>query len=132
MLQFNSKLLGFFIFAGLFVFIVPVGVSSCNVGNPQENNRMAKIVKLSEYHQDGQWASQGGDSLKNTVYRWSQLAGYKVVWDAPYDFPIMANVILSGSYESALTELFNAYAESERPLKVDIFHSQKLVHIEPY
>lgn len=131
MFQSGNNLQKIFILIGLFFTVVPASMASSDVDHSKDKMMAPNNSVLSEYP-NTQWSTQSGESLQSTVYQWSRRAGYEVVWDAPYDFPVMASIVLSGSYESALAKLFNAYAASERPLKVDVFRSQKVVHVEPY
>lgn len=76
------------------------------------------------------WQAFAGQSLRDTVAAWSTKAGYELVWDADFDFPVRAGVRLDGDFIQVVTNLFNAYAAADRPLSVDIFKEQKLVRVQ--
>lgn len=84
----------------------------------------------SEAQNSDAWQALSGQSLRDAAAAWSSRAGYELVWDADYDFPIRANVRLKGDFVHVLTNLFNAYASADRPLTVDIYKEQKLVHVK--
>lgn len=75
------------------------------------------------------WKAESGDSLQALITKWGNRAGYKVVWDVPFDYPIDASFEIKGDFSHATTELFNAFISSDRPMKVDIYKQQKLIHI---
>jgi type IV pili sensor histidine kinase/response regulator len=68
--------------------------------------------------------------LRDVVADWTEHAGYQLVWDASYDFPIRASISVDGDFVEAMTKLFDAYATADRPLLVDIYKEQRLVHVE--
>lgn len=77
-----------------------------------------------------QWSANAGDTLHETVEKWAQTASYQIVWDASYDFPIRAGFHLEGDFFQALKQLFEAYERADRPLRVDVYKAQNLVHIQ--
>ncbi|WP_175885510.1 toxin co-regulated pilus biosynthesis Q family protein [Burkholderia sp. BCC0044] len=76
------------------------------------------------------WQALSGQSLRDTIAAWSSRAGYELVWDADYDFPVRAGIHLTGDFIDVVTNLFNAYAAADRPLSVDIFKEQNLVRVQ--
>lgn len=77
------------------------------------------------------WDSYAGESLQALVASWSAQVGYQMVWDVPYDYKIEASFTLNGTFEQAITQLFNAFISSDQPMKVDIYQQQKLIHVAP-
>lgn len=77
------------------------------------------------------WLAYKGESLQSLMVRWAGYAGYQVVWDAPYDYQINASFELSGSFSGVIKQLFDEFGNSDRPMKIDIYNQQKLVHVGP-
>lgn len=61
--------------------------------------------------------------------RWAGYVGYQVVWDAPYDYPIKASFELTGNFPGVIKQLFDEFGDAERPMKIDIYNQQKLIHV---
>lgn len=90
----------------------------------------ASSVSAQEAAAGAVWQALPGQSLKEVTATWAGMAGYELVWDAGYDFPIRAALQMQGDFVGAMTSLFNAYAAADRPLLVDIYKEQKLVRVQ--
>ncbi|EBP3978175.1 toxin co-regulated pilus biosynthesis Q family protein (plasmid) [Salmonella enterica subsp. salamae] len=77
------------------------------------------------------WLAYKGESLQSLTVRWADYVGYQVAWDAPYDYQINASFALSGDFPGVIKQLFDEFGNSDRPMKVDIYNQQKLVHVGP-
>jgi len=75
------------------------------------------------------WTALPGDSLRDAVQIWSQREGWQVEWDAQIDYDIVAALTYRGSYLDAIRGIFKAHAGAERPLLVDLYPNQKLIHV---
>ncbi|EHJ2437152.1 TPA: TcpQ domain-containing protein [Salmonella enterica subsp. enterica serovar Bahrenfeld] len=75
------------------------------------------------------WIANRGESLQALTVRWAELAGYQVVWDIPYDYQIDASFVLNGSFIDVIKKLYNEFSNSDRPMKIDIYKQQKLIHV---
>lgn len=51
-----------------------------------------------------------GESLRDTVTRWSREQGYSAKWSSPNDFRIEFSHVFYGSFQQALNELLNSVA----------------------
>ncbi|WP_052942157.1 toxin co-regulated pilus biosynthesis Q family protein [Chromobacterium violaceum] len=76
------------------------------------------------------WLAERGQSLRTVAQQWARKAGYELVWEADYDFPIAAALRFDGDFLDAMQKLFDAYAAADRPLVVNIYQEQKLVHVQ--
>ncbi|WP_174991118.1 MULTISPECIES: toxin co-regulated pilus biosynthesis Q family protein [Pandoraea] len=76
------------------------------------------------------WVAPAGTSLKAIVAEWAGKERYELVWDASYDYPIVATVKIQGDFVSAISQIFDSYATADRPLSVDIYQGQRLVHVK--
>lgn len=75
------------------------------------------------------WTALPGDSLRDAVQIWSQREGWQVEWDAEIDYDIVAGLSYRGTYLEAIRGIFKAHAGAERPLLVDLYPTQKLIHV---
>ncbi|HFW4298940.1 TPA: toxin co-regulated pilus biosynthesis Q family protein, partial [Salmonella enterica subsp. enterica serovar Birkenhead] len=107
---------------------VPVQPSLATVsvehGKPEK-----KSVLVSPY--EHKWQAYKGESLQSLMVRWAGYAGYQVAWDAPYDYQINASFEISGDFTGVIKQLFDEFSNSDRPMKIDIYNQQKLVHVSP-
>lgn len=75
------------------------------------------------------WSAAQGQTLRQVVENWAQQAGYQLVWDANYDYPIRAKLQFNLPFIEAIQRLFNAYLFADRPFLVDVYQQQKLVYV---
>ncbi len=68
------------------------------------------------------WSAERGDTLRKTLEAWSRRANVELVWQAEYDFPLQASVVLSGSFEEAVRHLLTGFQEA-RPQPVGALHN---------
>ncbi len=71
-----------------------------------------------------QWVARPGSTLKTSVQEWGKKAGWDVVWNADYDYPIKASLTFEGSFLDAITTLFRSYEKAEKPFWVDVYQKQ--------
>jgi len=71
-----------------------------------------------------QWVAKPGSTLKTSVQEWGKKAGWDVVWNADYDYPIKASLTFEGSFLDAITTLFRSYEKAEKPFWVDVYQKQ--------
>lgn len=75
------------------------------------------------------WTAGNGTTLRGSVEEWSAKAQWTVVWDAGVDYPITGSLKYEGTYLDAIRGIFLAHSKAERPLRADLYTSQKLIHI---
>lgn len=63
------------------------------------------------------WTADSGSSLRKILSEWSREAGVQLYWSSEYDYPIQADVMLSGTYEKAVATLLDGLRDAQpRPL----------------
>lgn len=77
------------------------------------------------------WQAKIGATLRESVSAWGDKAGWQVVWNADYDYPILAQLTFEGAFIDAIVGVFRSYEKAERPLLVDVHEVQKLIVISP-
>lgn len=70
-------------------------------------------------------------SLKKSLEKWVKLAGWQLVWDADYDFPVSMYARIEGSLEDALYAVSASIRGSEAPLKITLFEGNRVVRVAP-
>lgn len=88
---------------------------------PVVNKKMMPILPI--------WSATQGQTLREVIENWAQQAGYQLVWDANYDYPIRAKLQFNLPFIDAIQRLFNAYLFADRPFLVDVYQHQKLVYV---
>lgn len=77
------------------------------------------------------WAVELSDStVRLSLKRWAQNAGWQLVWDANRDLVIDAQVTFYGSFEQALASMMHALVDSEFPLQARVNTEAKIVRIQ--
>ncbi|MCC9290089.1 toxin co-regulated pilus biosynthesis Q family protein [Pseudomonas aeruginosa] len=71
-----------------------------------------------------QWVAKPASTLKTSVQELGKKAGWYVVWNADYDYPIKASLTYEGSLLDAITTLFRSYEKAEKPFWVDVYQKQ--------
>ena len=79
------------------------------------------------------WSLEVSDgTLSNTLSRWSRQDKWQLLWEAERDFPILANVYLKGSFESAILSVMQSLSDSDYPLQAIINTDTHVIRIVRY
>ncbi len=70
-----------------------------------------------------------GRTLKHSVHRWAQSAGWTLQWPFPYDYPILVTTCFKGGFSQAIQAVTQAYSQAEHPFYLDLYPQQRLVII---
>lgn len=66
---------------------------------------------------DVRWLASAGESLEQTLLRWSEDAGVELIWDCPGDFAVPEAVEAGGSYTQAVGGLLDMFQrQANRPV----------------
>jgi hypothetical protein len=57
---------------------------------------------------------------------------WQLLWEADRDFPILANVFLKGSFESAILSVMQSLSDSDYPLQAIINMDTQVIRIVRY
>ena len=69
----------------------------------------------------GQWTALSGTSLKTVLEDWSNIEGVDLFWSSDYDYPLVGDVNISGTYEEAVESLLEGFADA-KPKPVGRLH----------
>lgn len=82
-----------------------------------------------------QWHARAGLTLQGALKQWSSdvpcgtNGKWHINWHSQKDYSIDSDLLFSGDYFDAVTQLFNLYQTAESPLYADIYKSQCLIII---
>lgn len=79
---------------------------------------------------DDKWSAAAGSTLKRTVTAWGDEAGWKILWKPDLDYPIKAEISFDGSFEEAITQIFNLYSSAGRSFSVNGSRRQKVLLVQ--
>ncbi len=61
----------------------------------------------------GQWTAQSGTSLRTILESWSNLEGVDLFWSSDFDYPLVGDVNITGSFEEAVETLLSGFADAQ-------------------
>jgi P-type conjugative transfer protein VirB9 len=89
-----------------------------------------ELPQVAEPLPEHVWTAEAGSSLRTTLLRWAKDAGWaEPRWDAPVDYPIAGTMVFEGDFLHALGGLFKAHANVSRPVHIDVYTTQKFIHV---
>jgi hypothetical protein len=69
----------------------------------------------------GQWTALSGTSLKTVLEDWSNIEGVDLFWSSDYDYPLVGDVNITGTYEEAVAGLLEGFSDA-KPKPVGRLH----------
>ncbi len=63
------------------------------------------------------WSAQTGSTLRDTLIGWSERAGVQLHWASRYDYPLLSEVVVQGTFQDAVETLLAGLMEANpRPI----------------
>lgn len=59
------------------------------------------------------WSANRGDTLRSVLKDWTKIAGIGLQWDSGFDFPLLAEVRVEGTFEEAARILISGFEKAE-------------------
>jgi hypothetical protein len=75
------------------------------------------------------WIAESGRTLRSVLGAWAAQAGWSLVWQSSFDYPLEASGRFSGDFPSAVAALLGGFAEAKPPPTARIFSSNQVVII---
>ncbi|EPM55990.1 hypothetical protein A264_09428 [Pseudomonas syringae pv. actinidiae ICMP 19071] len=78
------------------------------------------------------WKATVGSTLRQSVEEWAKRAGWQVIWGPEdLDYPIEAPLSFTGSFSSAVKQIFPLYDNAKRSFVVDgnAGQGQQVLHV---
>lgn len=66
-----------------------------------------------------------GDTLRNALGAWAERAGWKIVWNSEFDYPITADASFGGDFVEAATALSHAMSSARPALNFDFYKGNR-------
>lgn len=68
-------------------------------------------------------------TVRGALTRWTEEAGWRLIWEAPVDFAVDAPATVTGSFDDALQSVVSALAGSDSPVQAILYRGNKVVRI---
>jgi len=66
------------------------------------------------------------------LLRWSREEKWQLLWEADRDFPILANVYLKGSFQSAILTVMQSLSDTDYPMQAIMNPNTRIIRIVRY
>lgn len=76
------------------------------------------------------WSLPAGGSLRTTLEEWAEKAGWSVVWNSVYEYPIQAGADFHGSFIEATTTVIESMASVKPSVKAAFYKKNRVLVIE--
>ena len=76
------------------------------------------------------WAmSERDKTLKGALERWSQAAGWRLIWELAVDYRIDAAASVDGTFEAAISEVMKNMEHAEVPPKAIFYRGNQVLRV---
>ncbi len=75
------------------------------------------------------WRAEAGATLDQVLYSWAKIAGWEVVYDANYLYPLSAGGTFAGTFEEAVASLLSGFAHASPPIVGKLYTGNKVLVI---
>lgn len=76
------------------------------------------------------WSIELSDrTVRGALTRWSQEAGWRLIWEAPVDFAVDAPATLTGTFDDALQSVISALSGTDAPVQAILYRGNKVLRI---
>lgn len=86
---------------------------------------------LKEFH-EAHYILQEERMLSDNINDWAIANGWRLVWDADADFRITHTLEVKGTMLNVIDEVISLYKKSKKPIMVDFYTVNKVVHIKDF
>jgi hypothetical protein len=85
-------------------------------------------VGRNDVSQSGEvWLVYENSTLENTLMDWADRAGWTVIWDSSYSYPIEASAEFRGDFVSAASHLIKTMERAQPPVGGEFFKGNKVL-----
>ncbi|GLU32130.1 TcpQ domain-containing protein [Trinickia caryophylli] len=68
-------------------------------------------------------------TVRGALTRWTQEAGWRLIWEAPVDFAVDAPAMLTGTFDEALQSVIGALSSTDAPVQAILYRGNKVLRI---
>ena len=95
---------------------------------PAYSVKAAPRSETKQLPAQAKWTASEGMTLREAAVAWAKQANWSVQWMADdVDYPILGTLSYTGSFENAVTGIFQAHQKVDRPLKVRGNSQQRVI-----
>lgn len=76
------------------------------------------------------WTVRKGMMISEVLIAWGEEAGYDVIWQAPHDFVVRADVTIRGTFPEAAGEVLESFANANPPLSGDFYMANRVLVVD--
>ena len=76
------------------------------------------------------WTAETGRTLRAVLQDWAAQAGWSLVWQSAYDYPLEASARLGGDFPSAAVTLLKGFSEAQPPPTARLFRGNNVLIIQ--
>ena len=78
------------------------------------------------------WVKLEDQTVRQTLVRWAEFAGWQLVWEADRDFPIEAEAKFEGTLRCSVEILMRSLADTDYPVRALMNNDSKVIRIQRY
>lgn len=68
-------------------------------------------------------------NLKEALDRWAKMAGWRLLWEIPFEFPVAAGATLTGTFEQSIETVIKSMQDAEVQPQVKFYTGNRVVRI---
>jgi len=76
------------------------------------------------------WSVRKGLMVSEVLIAWGEEAGYDVIWQAPHDFVVRADVTIRGTFPEAAGEVLESFANANPPLSGEFYMANRVLVVD--
>lgn len=112
------------------VMLPPAASASAPAGAASAPGRKAAATNAAVKAPVPKWAlSESDKTLKVALERWSQTAGWRLLWELGVDYRIGASATVDGSFEEAVGTVMRNLDQAEVPPKAIFYRGNQVVRV---
>lgn len=100
----------------------PIALIEPTSGDAHED-AISATTESGDYKKVRFWEAKKGQSVKDVLDEWAQNANVELVWEAPHDFTLANNLLISDSFENAIRTVLTQALEEERPPSITLMET---------
>jgi hypothetical protein len=82
----------------------------------------------SNYQPDAEtWEVFSGTTLEDLLMDWGERAGWKVVWNSDYSYPIVADAEFKGDFTSVASKIIRSMAKAKPPVRGEFYKGNNVL-----
>jgi hypothetical protein len=108
------------------------GVEQAGLRLPNQSRIPAPVASAAQQARAASitWRVEKEDrTLKGLLSRWSDSAGWQLVWELPVDYELHARAQVSGGFEDAVAAIATSLQNSDAPIKAIFYRGNNVLRV---